>query len=140
VLLEFWSVLLYNMLMNTHPVSSEKREYARKGAIALVRVTHIAYKGFSHSGKILNISPKGMYLETDAPLARYELFKAVIIQSEELAEGETCICGVAWAHSLEDPSAGLYGYGVQFFLAFPSAQLIPLLTQPAINAKECHSA
>jgi len=110
----------------------QKREYPRQTSIALVRVSQIAYKGFSYEGKIINISPKGMYLETDASLATNELFKARIIASGELGEGETCVCGIVWFKRSQDPNTGYYKYGVQFFRAPPSVHFGRFLNQPAL--------
>jgi len=122
--------------MYSKDYSNENREYPRNSVIALIRVFQIAYKGYSYNGKIFNISPKGMYIETDAPLAGSELFKAKIIQSQELAEGDSALCGVVWLQSIQDLNSGPYGYGVQFVRAPPSVYLSSWLSQPAIPSKK----
>ena len=101
-----------------------KREYPRHGVLALVRVRQIVNKGHSFVGKIYNVSPKGMYIETDAPLARGELFRADIIQSAEFFEGESMIGAAVWHRDIHDPNSGRFGYGVQYFRAPPSALLL----------------
>jgi len=109
----------------------EKREYPRIGIIAHVRVTQLPYKGFSCSAKMLNISPKGMYLETDAPLLEGELLKVQIIEAKELSVGGTCHSGVVWYLTVHEPYAGLHRYGVQFL---HSPLFFPFQSRPAMSA------
>lgn len=109
----------------------EKRQFPRIGIIALVRVTKLPYKGFSCSAKMLNISPKGMYLETDASLLEGELLKVQIIEAEELSVGGTCHSGVVWYLTDHPPHTGMQAYGVQF-LSPPLFS--PFQSQPAMSA------
>lgn len=108
----------------------EKREYPRMGTIALARVTQTPYKGFSCSAKLLNISPKGMYLETDAPLLEGELLKVQIIESDELGVGGICHSGVVWYLTVYEPYTGLHGYGLQFLRP---PLFFPFQSQPAMS-------
>ena len=99
------------MASNSDP--QERREDPRKGISALVRV----FFGNSEAGSngiILNISPKGMYLETDASLSVGDEFRVEITRSQELTEGDTFRCSVIWHHTLQEDDSVLYGYGVEF--------------------------
>ena len=91
----------------------EKREYPRRGVLAFARVLQVD-RSANYSGKIFNISPKGMYVETDAPLDTGDVFHVQVVQSEELPEGNTYRCAVIWHHTTNDFDTGLFGYGAQF--------------------------
>jgi len=93
--------------------SGERRKYPRKGITAEARVIPQGTDNGSE-GRILNISPKGMYLETRASLTVGEMFRVEVTHSIELTEGTTFRGSVVWYHTLEEKNATLYGYGVQF--------------------------
>ena len=104
--------------------AEDKREYLRESILAFIELRQIVNKGYSFFGKIYNLSPKGMYIQTDAPLALGELFRAEIVQSSELPEGESMIGAAVWSHTLQDANSGRFGFGVQYFRAPPSALLL----------------
>ena len=95
------------------PDSKERREYPRRGISALARIVFDDSEAGSN-GIIFNISPKGMYIETDASFSVGDEFGVEVTQSEELTQGETFRCSVIWHHTLQEDDSVLYGYGVEF--------------------------
>ena len=99
--------------MSSDSTSHERREYPRRDIIATAQVYRNDQER-PYPGKIFNISPKGLYIETDASLEVGEFFWVKVVQSMELRQGDTYRCLVIRQGSAQDYNSGLYAYGAQF--------------------------
>ena len=99
--------------MNPGNGLAERREYSRRDVLALAEVI-LSEQMETFPGNVFNISPKGLYLETDARLHAGDQFQLRIVRSQNLLESHIYPCSVIWHHTVNDPDTGLYGYGAQF--------------------------
>ena len=99
--------------MGSDSTSHERREYPRRGIIAVAKVFKSDQER-PYPGKVFNISPKDLYIETDASLEVGEFFWVKVVQSMELRQGASYQCLVVRQGAAQDYDSGLYAYGAQF--------------------------
>jgi hypothetical protein len=94
--------------------SGERRRHNREGVIAPISVRLDGSEDFV-SGKLLNFSRDGMYIETDIPLAAGKLVSIRIDGEGGNAPdslnpefGGT----VRWSRTLNNPFSARFGYGI----------------------------
>jgi hypothetical protein len=95
--------------------TDERRRHSREGVVAPVAVS-VGDDGHAISGKVLNRSRDGLYIETDAALPPERTVSIRIVAAGVDTSGfqkSELVGRIRWSRTLDDPFSALYGYGIQ---------------------------